>query len=225
MSPAQDLARSSADRLRILKKIVQRGPAALTDEEFSAELIAAAGRVAGGIVTQEDLDAVLPTIEAAATHAVDGRTVATVPWGAEAVRTSSASPVDGSRVQIVAAVDARGLVAIAAYENVADDEGLAIPELGLVAPRAAAAVLRGATRVSPGAPRPASAPIAMIEAGGDGESPGAIGAALGVSRRQDGERALIDALVASADGASPVHAVGVARSRLGVRALIQPTSR
>jgi hypothetical protein len=60
---------------------------------------------------------------------------------------------------VVAAVDGRGLVAIACYE--APFEGVGVPALGLLAPRAAMPVLRGKPRVAPGDPRGAAAPIAL----------------------------------------------------------------
>lgn len=80
-----------------------------------------------------------------------------VPW-------SQDEALDGSHVQIVAACDARGRVAIACYET--SDGGLPIPSLGLAAPRHAAPVMRGARRVAPGTPRPAAAPLALRVRGG-----------------------------------------------------------
>ena len=90
--------------------------------------------------------------------------------------------VDGTNTQVVLAADTRGLVAVACYEAPVD--GIAIPALGLVASPVAAPVMRGETRLRPGAALPAAAPIALrIRAG-------VVDVALGVAGANDPWEAL-----------------------------------
>jgi hypothetical protein len=91
------------------------------------------------------------------------------------------------------AVDWRGRIAVAAYEVPAS--GVAVPELGLVAPLVAAPVRRGEERVRPGTPCLAAAPIAIAGAPG-----GVIEGALAAARMADAETALGRALSALAGG-------------------------
>ncbi len=206
MAPA--LALATAARKAVLVRISQRGPAALADDVISAELVASAGRIAGGVLTKDDLDQLRPPFVASEMSALPGgaRRAAFVPWRAAAVLgAAGATPLDATRTRIVAAADHKGLLAIACYE--VHDVGLTIPELDLVAPFTAAPVLRGETRVRPGEPRPAAAPISISELQGmmdlalaftgsaDGEP------ALGAFLAKLAEGALLDVSAAIAEGA------------------------
>ena len=220
MGPAAELSRGlSKPRAEALRQIAQRGPAALTDTRFSGELVAAAGRVAGGLLTAKDLEELRPVVAACKVVTEGSRRTATVPWGGAAVRASVAEVLDGHCTRIVAAVDRHGLIAVAVYEQPLD--GLAIAELDLLAPFSAAPVLRGQARVRPGTPRQAAAPIALGEASGVLE----LGAGMGGER--DAERVLHEWLHAHISGgvavAPPGHigrrVIGVLRAGNHVRAI------
>jgi hypothetical protein len=78
---------------------------------------------------------------------------------------------------VVVAVDRNGLVAVACYA--VSKEGLAIEAFDLVAPPAAAPVLRGQQRVQPGGPRQAATPIALRQSSGIVDLAAGIGALAG----------------------------------------------
>jgi hypothetical protein len=170
--PAIAIARSvSRERARVLEAVGRRGAAALGDERAAAELIAVAGRLAHGLLTRADLSSVRPD----AMRCEAERGVVRVPWLAS-------PPHDASATHVVAAADGRGLLAVACYES--PDAGLEVPALGLVAPLAAEPVLRGRTRIRPGEPRPAAAPIALRMRGVSVEL------ALGVAAAADADASL-----------------------------------
>jgi hypothetical protein len=150
--PAIAWAKSrSPERAAVLEAVARRGAPALADDAIAGELTAAAGRAARGLLTPEDLAAVRPEVTRCEESALGASGILTVPW--------RDATLDASWGHVVAAVDGRGLVAIACYE--ASFDGVGIPALGLVAPRAAVPVLRGKPRISPGDPRGAAAPIAL----------------------------------------------------------------
>ena len=213
--PAIELARArSPERASLLERIVRRGAQGLADAAVADEWIAVAGRSARGLLTREDLSSVVPPLVACSGPSAMG--VLTVPWQAKVV-------MDSSSTHVVAACDSRGHFAIASYEARVD--GLAIPGLGLVAPALAVPVMRGFSRVRPGEPRPASAPIALHEKGG------VVDLALGVATTQNGE-ASVSALVrdfvdtstmSNSDricGDGQVVAVALIRSGAGVAGIL-----
>jgi hypothetical protein len=144
--------RLSPERARLLQEIGRRGAAALGDEWVIGELTAAAGRAAHGLLTRRDLASTRPALVACEDERLGPRGLLTVPW-------EGIASMDGSFTEVVAAADARGMVAIACYEDRRD--GLAIPQLGLVAPALAAPVKRGEPRTRPGEPISSAAPIAL----------------------------------------------------------------
>ena len=184
LAPGIEIARArSRPRAELLVRIAQRGPAALAGPGVADELIAAAGRVAGGILSQRDLAELRPDVTGAVVHAADGgRDVMTVPWGAAAVREAGAPSLQGAETRVVVAVDRNGLVAVACYE--VTGEGLPIDAFDVVAPFTAAPVLRGERRVKPGAARPCAAPIAL------GQLSGVVNLAAGVGASVDAEAGL-----------------------------------
>jgi len=208
MAPAIAIAKaSSPERAAVLASVARRGAAALTDEAIARELVGAAGRLAGGVLTEDDLSSLRPEVISLPAGPRDGRRVLGVPW-----------PADGAsaRAHVVAAVDARGRAAIACYE-VAED-GVLVDALDLVMPPFAEPVMRGQTRVRPGEARPAAAPILLVESNGALEAawglpfaatPSALDALRGAL---GGDEALDGASLASGG------AVGVAWSRAGARA-------
>lgn len=183
LAPALALAKGSP-RHDVLTKIAQRGPRAVEERPLGAELLALAGRTAGGLLTSDDLSSQRPEVFAASRHVLGGkeraaaprdrkaklepeseartRFVYELPWANEDGGLPSAPvglvPVAGTRA--VAAVDRFGGFAIACWDE--GPSGLAIPELGLRAPFFATPVLRGETRVRPGDARPAAAPLALV---------------------------------------------------------------
>jgi gamma-glutamyltranspeptidase len=151
--PALAWARSrSPERAFVLEAIARKGAPALAEDSIAGELTAVAGRVARGLLTTEDLAAARPFLSRCEERSLEPSGILEVPWTNEGA-------TGASYTHVVAAADSRGMVAIACYEAPVD--GVAVPALGLVAPRAAAPVLRGKPRVTPGEPRPSAAPIAI----------------------------------------------------------------
>lgn len=212
--PAIELARvNSPDRARLIETFVRRGAQGFTDDAVAGELMAAAGRVAQGLLTRDDLASVRPSvIQCDETQSAPGG-ILTVSWRGDARG-------DSSNTQVVAACDGQGLVAVACYEAPLD--GLAIPALGVVIPPFAVPVMRGTARVRPGTPRPATAPIALrIQAG-------IVDLALGVAEAPDAEQSLDTAIRALAEAVAITDSlfaglkgrlVAVARSRDKARTL------
>lgn len=219
MAPA--LAIASDERKAFFKRLSQRGPSALRDEPIASELIAAAGRLAGGVLTLEDLEELRPQVIPTELRSLSaGRRAAFIPWREQAVLGDVPS-IDAAHTRIVAVADGRGLLAIACYEVHAS--GLEIPELGLLAPFTGAPVLRGQTRVRPGEPRPAAAPIAISE------HEGVLDVAVAVTGIGDAEHALgemlhrmtgdaLDATLAQGN-MTGAAVMGIVRSRAGASLL------
>ena len=191
----------SAERARVLEGIARYGAAALTGEAVLSELTAAAGRAARGLLTRADLAAIRPVIVACDESDLGATGLLTVPWAGNETH-------DASFTEVVAATDARGLFAIACYEDRPD--GLPIPALGLLAPPMAAPVQRGQPRVRPGEPLPAAAPIALRAVRGIADL------AVGLAKSPDGEKAFHE--VACAFLEKPKAIVGAAEA-VGGRAV------
>jgi hypothetical protein len=201
----------SPERAAFLESFARRGAPALTDDAAAAELLAAAGRAARGLLTREDLAAALPQVTRQDERSLEPSGLLAAPWAAGASH-------DASSTHVVAAVDAQGIVAMACYE--APVGGVAVPALGVVAPRGAEPVMRGTTRVAPGQPRPSAAPI-LLRARKSG-----VELALGVATHPEAERSL-HAIAAALDESTIVteafHAsqggrpVAVVRTREAVR--------
>ncbi len=190
VGPGVELARGRSKlRAGVLDRIAQRGPAALAEAVLADELVARAGRLAGGLLSPRDLDELRPEVTAAAVHAMGaGREALTVPWATWPDAGGASLP--GSRTRVVLAVDRHGLLASACYEVASPSEGLTLDELDLVAPFYAMPVRRGEPRVKPGEPRAAAASIAL------GRAAGVLDLAVGVGASVDGEavlRAWLDA--------------------------------
>ena len=213
--PALELARAHApERARVLQSFARRGAPALTEGGVADELTVAAGRAARGLLTKDDLGSVRPSVVRCEERSLSAG-ILFAPWRPDPRR-------DATLSHIVAACDGKGLAAIACYE--VPVVGLPVPALGLVAPLCAEPVRRGRTRVRPGDPRPAAAPIALRILGG------IVDACIGIGQAADGERALDDvtrALSGPHSGAAPVAssvsavtdgvAVALARTRDTVR--------
>jgi hypothetical protein len=161
LAPSIALAKGSP-RQAVLKRIASHGPRALEDHVLSTELLAAFGRPSGGLLTGDDLAAPRPEVQRATKTKLGERALVSLPWAnvdGDAVR-APAHAMEVARARAVLAVDRNGTFAAAAWEEPA--EGLLVEPLGLRAPFFAEPVKRGQTRVKPGEPRPAAAPLAMV---------------------------------------------------------------
>lgn len=154
-SPAISAAKAiSKPRAELLNRIARKGAAALADNEIAGELIAAVGRVAGGLLTQEDLASARPDVGRCLVIEHGMRRIAIAPWDAP-----RAGAAPSTRLEVIVAADARGQIAAACYETSAD--AVSLGAFDLSAPKSASPVLRGQERVRPGDPIAAFAPIAI----------------------------------------------------------------
>ena len=129
------------------------GVLALRSSEIARHLLAAAGTVAGGLLTERDLEEARPAdTDAIATMLPSGAQAFTPPWATP----KGAAP----GTEAVVACDGLGIIAAIAYAPVG--LGVSVPELGIALARDAIPVLRGVTRVAPGTPLAAPAPIAIL---------------------------------------------------------------
>ncbi|MEO5725910.1 MAG: hypothetical protein ABI134_10560 [Byssovorax sp.] len=146
-------AQGEKARAGLIRRVGASGVLALRATEVARALIAAAGSVAGGMLTERDLEEARPAETDAVTTALDsGANVFTSPWPSLA-----ASPAGA---EAVVACDGRGIVAAIAYTPTVT--GVLVPELGISLSRDAVPVLRGVTRVPPGTPLEAPAPVALL---------------------------------------------------------------
>jgi riboflavin biosynthesis pyrimidine reductase len=150
--PALALLAREHPRRALLAALAREGPPALAGDAFADALVEAGGRLAGGLLTRDDLRA---TRAPALACEVRDR-LATAPF---------AEHVAGD-CQVVCAADRHGGLAVACYEVA--QEGVSIDALGLVAPPHARPVMRGERRTDPGAPLPCASTVALVDAHGDG---------------------------------------------------------
>lgn len=184
VGPGTELARAkSKARATVLQRIAERGPAAFAEAFLAEELTASAGRLAGGLLSKQDMDELRPVLTRASVHAGRvGRELVTVPWGASSVRGVAAVPPLGADVRVIVAADRNGLLAVGCYE--VPKAGLSVEAFDLVAPFRATPVLRGEPRVKPGEPRGAAAPIAL------GQLAGTVDLAVGLGASAEAEALL-----------------------------------
>jgi len=197
LAPALALAKGSA-RFDLLARLASRGPRMLEERPLATELLHAAGRPSGGLLTPEDLSSPRPVILAAsrspivhgsrgrARHAPgssgratregvraraardpgdaaeESRFAIELPWSnqRDGVPSPPASPVAVAGARACLAVDRNGGFAVACWDEGFD--GIMLPDLEIRAPFFAEPVRRGQTRVKPGDPRAAAAPLAMV---------------------------------------------------------------
>ncbi|AUX44054.1 hypothetical protein SOCE26_055140 [Sorangium cellulosum] len=140
-------------RAGLLREVGSLGAVALRARDVERALLGVGGAVAGGTLTAEDIAEAVPAeVEAASTVLPEGATALQAPWpvGGEA------RPADA-----IVACDGWGTIAALAYART--DDGIAVPELEIVLGRDAVPVRRGITRLAPGTPLPAAAPIAILQ--------------------------------------------------------------
>jgi gamma-glutamyltranspeptidase/glutathione hydrolase len=154
VAPAVAIAEQigAGPRGALLGRIGRRSASALRDAVTARPILAAVGRSEGGLVSEQDLSEVRP--EGGVPHATEmgGRRALDVPWPA----------LGGSHriAEVIAVADARGVLAALSYSP--DDEGLEVPELGVVLPRDATVVRRGIPRARPGEAIACPAPILLV---------------------------------------------------------------
>jgi gamma-glutamyltranspeptidase/glutathione hydrolase len=152
--PALELAKGARaeERKAFLTKVGRLGPGALRAPPVLRALLAAAGRTEGGLLSEKDFAEVRPESALPREVLLDGdRSALITPW---------ASPAEPHRpVEAIAVADSRGVLGVLGYAP--DDDGLAVPELGITLGRDAVVVRRGVPRVAPGEVLPAPAPLAI----------------------------------------------------------------
>jgi gamma-glutamyltranspeptidase/glutathione hydrolase len=160
-APAIELVKSvNKERADVIRTLGRGGPRAFLADGIADELIAVAGRFAGGLLCVDDFEA-LPQVENAAASRLGGRNVVRLRWRDDAMPIGAR---DGSQTEVIAACDDRGIFTAACYE--VHPQGLPIDALGLVAPLVAQPLQRHVPWTPPGTPCPAAAPCALVEEGG-----------------------------------------------------------
>jgi hypothetical protein len=202
MAPAIAAAGKKSPRGALLARIRDRGPRAFADE--AGPLVDAGGRLAGGVLTKDDLEGIDVKLKRASLVHEHGMRVARVPW--EAAHPNAAS--NPGKIHAIAAADRGGAVCVLTWEE--NDHGIEVRDLGLRAPLVAEPVMRGHERIKPGTPLSAAAPAALLALG---EWVDAAIAARPSRAGDAAEKALDDVIAAAAKSRS---LVGVGDSVIGV---------
>jgi hypothetical protein len=152
-APAVEIAAEigAEERGALLARIGRKGASALREPITARPLLAVAGRSEGGLLSERDLGEVRPGSRVPREIDMGDRRALLVPW--------PAPDASHRTVEVIAAADAHGVLAVLAYSP--DDEGIAVPELGLTLSGDASVVKRGIPRVAPGEPIPCPASIAL----------------------------------------------------------------
>lgn len=145
----------AAERARVLRSVGDLGALTLRAAGTIDTLVARAGTVAGGTLSSNDLEAAMPSDDAALAFEQGDVGVATAPWS---------PPERARRVEVVVAVDAWGLAAGLVYAPV--ETGVPIPELQLVLDGGGIPVLRGTARLRPGTALAMPAPLGLARVAG-----------------------------------------------------------
>jgi hypothetical protein len=144
-------------RASLLEGIRGSGSRVFSEPTFVRPMLHVGGPAQGGLLTPTDFQTFADLDKDAARRTIDGATVVTAPWADESADADAIAHL-GHGHAIVAA-DPRGAIVALHYRRVLD--GITIDALELDAPNAAIPVLRGETRVSPGACLPSPAPVAI----------------------------------------------------------------
>jgi hypothetical protein len=149
------------ERARVLERIAEVGPAALSEASFVRPLLHLASPSEGGLLTPADFVATSDVTLEARERSVRGQALLEAPWADDKLEPVAPG---GSRHALCAA-DGEGVFAALCYERVGN--GAEVAPLGLVAALAAVPVRRGTRRVTPGArlSAPALAAIWCDDAG------------------------------------------------------------
>ncbi len=150
------LGAGSPARARLLERVAEVGPAALSDSSVVRPMLHLASPSEGGLLTPADFTAAADLVLDARERTTATGVVLEPPWA-----DVKPEPMAGNGTRHgICAVDAEGVYAALAYECL--EEGLEVAALGLVAPLVAVPVRRGTPRVAPGTRLPASAPLAIL---------------------------------------------------------------
>jgi hypothetical protein len=146
-------AAGASGRAAVLERIGAVGAQALGESAFAQPFLHVASPSEGGLLTHADFSAAADDLSLAALgHRNDAGMTMVPPFDAPL----SPDPALGTGEAIVA-VDAQGVFAALSYRRLGT--GLRVDPLELVAPLAAAPVLRGKTRIRPGARLLSPAPL------------------------------------------------------------------
>jgi len=151
------------DRARTIARASQEGPSFLLRDPYRSAVLTAAGSLARGTLTAQDLEEAQADERPALSDIVEGASlVVATPLGAP-IETGTDSMI--GRFEAIVAVDAQGVATcLIAW---LDETGVSVPELGVTLPACGAPVRRGVQRVHPGEPRPLATPMAVVERGPD----------------------------------------------------------
>ena len=153
--------RGFKERAKVIRRVGAAGVIGLRTEGVYEALLAAANSVAGGTLTEADLDSALPGDS-------DGRVlfrgegdaaVTACPWTSDGAGEQDTAWM----VDTVVAADFWGGVAAITYSHQA--RAVPLPSVELSTPRVAVPVRRGVTRVTPGTVLRSPAPIAVARFG------------------------------------------------------------
>lgn len=142
-------------RAALIQRVGAQGVLALRADQVARPLLGAAGSIAGGALSAADLQESVPADVEARSAEVEGGSVYSLPWSPEADGPSTAG--------VVLAADARGLIAMIAYAP--SKRSVSVPDLEISIGGDAIPVRRGVTRMAPGTPLFAAAPIAAVGIG------------------------------------------------------------
>jgi hypothetical protein len=152
-------AAGSPDRAALIKRFGSSGQTALRTDEFVSALLAVAGPVVGGALTAEDLEAAMPEdVPATSVPMGNDGAVICLPWDAPLGRYADAD--------VIMACDGRGLLVALAYVPTRIEDGVYVPEFGLVLGKHAHPVRRGIERTKPGTVLEMNAPVAIATKAG-----------------------------------------------------------
>jgi hypothetical protein len=142
-------AAASGERAALLRRIGDAGSVALREPGFVRAMLDVGGRPVGGTLTAAALDAA---------HGIVGRAAT----GGAGLRVRDCQCEVGFELQplILCACDVRGVLATMHCAH--DPDGVQVPDVQLIAPRLAAPVRRGVTRIGPGKPLQVPTPIAIL---------------------------------------------------------------
>ncbi|MFP6686619.1 MAG: hypothetical protein VB934_18000 [Polyangiaceae bacterium] len=154
-------AKGSPQRAAFIAHIGRRGVATFRSEAISSALLGVAGQGQGGLLSETDLLDARPGDDPLSFQPVaDGIEVVT----AAVLRGESTLPARPA--QVIVAADPQGRVCALSYLPALS--GLPVEELGVSLPRDGEPVRRGTPRITPGTPRPAHFPLAMLRRREDG---------------------------------------------------------
>jgi hypothetical protein len=154
--PALALLERKHPRRALLDGLSREGPSVLAKDPFGDALVSAFGRLAGGVMTLDDLRAQRAPAEACLV--ADGAAYA--PFADDEDTSTSTA-----ELHAVCAGDRRGGVAVACYELARD--GANVEALGILAPLRARPVMRGVRRTDPGATLPCASSVVLVDTEGD----------------------------------------------------------